>query len=138
MIKNKYFIITFCCITLALNYVIANATNSLPPTNKSTQALQRIVVPNTNYEVGMGLGEMAPNATKNRRTQSGPEIVYVLQGELILLIDGQPQKIIKKGKSFQIQANVLHETKAGPNGAKFLATWIVEKGHRDKFVVPAK
>jgi len=138
LVKNKYLIILLCCVTLLLDCVIANARNSLPLTNQPTQTLQTIVVPKTNYEVGMGLGEMAPNATKGRRTQLGSEMVYVLQGELILLVDGQPEKIIKKGESFQILANVLHETKAGPNGAQFLATWFVEQDKRDKFVVPAK
>lgn len=136
-IKNKH-LITLVCITLGLGFAIAKAKNLVLLKNQPTQALQRIVVPETRYEVGMGLGEMAPNTTKNRRIQSGPEMVYVLQGELILKLEKQTEKIIKKGESFQILANVPHETKAGPKGAKFLATWVVEQGKQNQFVVPVK
>lgn len=136
--KNKRLIALLFCTVLGVSSVLANEKDPVSLKNQPTQALQRIVVPGSHYEVGMGLGEMAPNATKGRRTQSGPEMVYVLQGELILILDGQPEKIIKKGQSFQIQANVLHETKAGPSGAKFLATWVVEESKRNQFVVPAQ
>jgi quercetin dioxygenase-like cupin family protein len=95
-------------------------------------------VPGTNYKVGMGLGEMAPITMKSRRVQSGPEMVYVLQGELILMLDGQPAKAIKKGESFQIEASAPHATKASQNGAKFLGTWVVKQGKRNQFVVPVK
>jgi quercetin dioxygenase-like cupin family protein len=134
---NKYLIITLLCTTLGLGSAIANM-KSAPVKNRPTQVLQRIVVPETDYEVGMGLGEMAPNTMKSRRIQSGPEMVYVLQGELILMLDGQPAKVIKKGESFQIDASVPHATKAGQNGAKFLATWVVKQGKRNQFVVPVK
>ena len=65
-------------------------------------------------------------------------MVYVLRGELILMIQGQPAKTIKAGESFQIQAGVLHETKAGPDGAKFLASWVVKQGKENQFIVPLK
>lgn len=136
--KNKYLIITLFCTALSLGSAITYTRSAGPVTNQPTQVLQRIVVPGTHNEVGMGLGEMAPNTMKSRRIQSGPEMVYVLQGELILMLEGQPAKIIKKGESFQIQASVPHETKSGQNGAKFLATWIVEQGKRNQFVVPVK
>lgn len=138
--NNKYFkylvLSLLSAITIGLSLVMADET--VPEINQPTHVLQRVTVPKTNYEVGMGIGEMAPNTMKSRRVQSGPEMVYVLEGELVLMVEGQPAKTIEAGESFQIQAGVLHETKAGSKGAKFLATWIVEQGKRDQFVVPIK
>lgn len=133
----KHFIIIFLSANIGLNAAMANNTIHVT-TNQPTQVLQRIVVPGTHYEVGMGLGKMAPNTMKSWRIQSGPEMVYVLEGELILMLKGQPPKIIKAGESFQIPQGVLHETKAGPKGAQFLATWVVEQGKQNQFVVPVK
>ncbi len=132
---NKFFILLFC-VSISLDSAIAE--NAVSEQNQPTHVLQRMILPGTHYEVGMGLGVMAPNTMKNRRIQSGPEMVYVLQGELILMLEGQPEKVVKKGQSFQIPAGALHETKAGRRGAKFLATWVVEQGKRNQFVVPVK
>ena len=132
--KNKYFI----AIVLSTIVGSAMAAETISRINPPTHVLQRITVPNTPYEVGMGIGEMAPDTMKSRRIQSGPEMVYVLEGELIFRVEGQPAKTIKAGESFQIQAGVPHETKAGSKGAKFLATWVVEPSKRNRFVVPIK
>jgi quercetin dioxygenase-like cupin family protein len=35
---------------------------------------------------------------------------------------------MKAGDSFYIPANIPHAARSGPNGAKVLATYIVEKG----------
>lgn len=67
--------------------------------------------------------------------QTGPEVVYVLEGELVLMSEGQASKTIKAGESFQIPAGSVHATKAGPQGAKFIASWVWEPAK--PFVVPA-
>jgi quercetin dioxygenase-like cupin family protein len=79
----------------------------------------------------MVIATLPPNTLKGSHAHKGPEVGYVLEGELTLLIPGQPAKIIKAGESFQYQAGVLHDTKAGPRGAKVLATWVVEKGKQN-------
>ncbi len=132
---NKYFIILLLAAIVGFSF--ARSINATPHANSPTQVLQRITIPQTHYEVGMGIGEMASNSTKGRRIQSGPEMVYVLEGELIYIVARQPRKI-KAGESFQIQAGVPHETKAGPEGAKFFTTWVIEQGEENHFVVPIK
>jgi hypothetical protein len=37
-------------------------------------------------------------------------------------------KVIRTGGSFQIQANAIHVTKAGPEGAIVIATWVSTPG----------
>src|SRR5579862_3061401 len=95
---------------------------------KPTKVLQRVMVPDSNYEVGMGVAEFPPNAAKGRHTHPGVEVGYVLRGEITQIIEGRAPKIIKAGESFQYPAYIAHDTKAGPNGAKVLATWVAEKG----------
>lgn len=90
--------------------------------------LQKFEVPNSNMETVIGIAEIVPNATIGRHTHFGVEAGYVLEGELVLMVAGQPDKTLKAGDSYQIAAGVPHDGKAGPNGAKAIATYVVEKG----------
>jgi len=105
----------------------AFAANAAPAA-KETQVLERVVVNGTNREMGMGVSEFPPNAAKPRHMATGPEVCYVMKGEIILQVDGQPVQDIHAGGSFQIAANAIHVTKAGPDGATIIATWISTPG----------
>jgi quercetin dioxygenase-like cupin family protein len=61
--------------------------------------LQKFDVPGTNFETVIGIAEIAPNATIGRHTHPGVESGYVLEGELTLLVEGQPEKVLKVGES---------------------------------------
>ncbi len=80
--------------------------------------------------------EFLPNAIKNQQVQTAPEVCYVLEGEIIYVAKGQAPKIVKAGESYQIPAGEVHYSKAGPNGAKIVATWVLEKGKPFAIPVP--
>ena len=67
-------------------------------------------------------------AAGGRHTHPGEEVSYILEGTTTLLIDGQPPRVLKAGEFFLVPAGVVHDAKAGDNGGKVLATYIVEKG----------
>lgn len=102
---------------------------------KKSDVLQRVDLLNTHYQVGLQKAELAPDEVKPRHMHSGPEVAYVLDGEIIIMTDGQPDERVRAGESFQHQAYVPHITKAGPQGATVLASWVVEKGK--SLAVPA-
>lgn len=62
----------------------------------------------------------------------GHEIAYVLEGELKLQVDKQPDRMLKVGEGLHMNANVIHRGEAGPNGAKLL---IVRLKPKDKPVM---
>ncbi len=90
--------------------------------------LQKFDVPGTKYETVIAIAEIAPNVTIGRHTHTGPESGYVLEGEAVLMIDGQPDRTLRAGDSYQIPAGAIHDAKSGPKGAKVIATYVVEKG----------
>lgn len=98
------------------------------PSAKETQVLERVNVNGTNREMGMGMSEFPPGAEKPRHMATGPEVCYVVKGEIILQVQGQPTKVIRAGGSFQIPANAIHVTKAGFQGATVIATWVSTPG----------
>jgi quercetin dioxygenase-like cupin family protein len=106
------------------------------PTANETQVLERVDVNGMNREMGMGVSEFPPNAEKPRHMATGPEVCYVMKGEIILWVDGRPVKVIRAGGSFQIAANAIHVTKAGPEGATVIATWVSTPGKPFNVSVP--
>lgn len=103
---------------------------------KETQVLQKIRVQGTDREMGMGIAEFPPNAEKPRHKAIGPEIVYVLEGEITVLVDGMPAKIVHAGESYQLAAKDVHVTKAGPAGAKTIASWVTVPGKKFNVFIP--
>jgi quercetin dioxygenase-like cupin family protein len=98
--------------------------------------LQKYDVPGTQLESVIGIAEIAPNVLIGRHTHPGPESGYLLEGEFVLMIDGQPPKPLKAGESYQVPSGAIHDAKSGPNGAKVLAVYIVRKG--EPLATPAK
>jgi len=73
--------------------------------------------------------EFDPGGAVGRHTHPGEELSIVLQGQLLLEVDGQPPRTIKAGQSFFIPAGVVHAGKnTGKGKAVVFATYVVEKG----------
>jgi quercetin dioxygenase-like cupin family protein len=106
------------------------------PAAKDTVVLQRVPVPGTGREMGMGIAEFPPNASKPRHKATGPEVAYVLEGEVTVQVDGQPTRVVHAGESYRMPANVVHVTTAGPAGAKVIATWAWVPGKPFNILVP--
>lgn len=132
-------LLTFAGVIVA---TASQAQQAKPPAvtqgagNIKRTPLQKFDVPGTAYETVIGIAEIVPNVKIGRHTHPGPESGYVLEGDMVLLIDGQPPKTIKAGESYQIPAGAIHDGESGPKGAKVIATYVVEKGK--PLATPAK
>ena len=91
--------------------------------------LQRHDLATKDREAVVARGEFQPGAAAPRHTHPGEEIGYVLDGELVLELDGQPPTKLKAGDTFFIAAGQVHSAKnAGKTQAIVLSTYILEKG----------
>jgi quercetin dioxygenase-like cupin family protein len=73
--------------------------------------------------------EVAAGAHAGRHTHPGDEISYVLEGQVELLVDGQPPRIVKAGESFVVPAGTVHDAhNAGDQPVKLVGVYVVEKG----------
>ena len=73
--------------------------------------------------------EISPGAAAGRHTHPGEEISYVEEGELQLLIDGQPPRTVKPGEGFVVPAGAKHDARnTGTQTMKLVAVYLVEKG----------
>jgi quercetin dioxygenase-like cupin family protein len=81
------------------------------------------------YQTVKGYADIAKGVCAGRHTHPGLETSYVLEQELILKIDGQPDHLYKAGEAFQIPPGVVHDACATANNpVRILTVHIVEKG----------
>ena len=74
------------------------------------------------------MAEIAPGVNAGRHTHPGPETGTVTEGEMVLMIDGQPDKTLKAGDSYQIPAGIVHDVRTVGGPAKVVAVYMVPKG----------
>jgi len=115
-------------VTALQNAAQAQQAPAAPLQTIKRTPLQKFDVPGTSYETVIALAEVVPSASIGLHTHSGPESGYVLEGEMVLVVQGQPDKLVKAGESYLVPAGAVHDGKSGPRGAKVIATYIVEKG----------
>src|SRR5215467_13348044 len=125
--------VVLCCVLTGFGMALPSSAQQPPSMTQQTQnikrtPLQKFDVPGTNYETIIGLAEIVPNVNIGRHTHPGPESGFMLEGEMVLFVEGQPEKIVKVGESYQVPPGAVHDAKTGPNGAKVVATYVVEKG----------
>jgi quercetin dioxygenase-like cupin family protein len=90
--------------------------------------MQKIEYPSGHLTL-MGTAELPPGGSLPRHTHPGIETGYVLEGECLMSVEGQPDRVVKAGESYLIPAGVPHSLKnSSPNkNLKGLSTWVVEK-----------
>jgi len=75
------------------------------------------------------VAEFAPGVAAGKHTHPGEELGYVLEGSLLLEIEGEAPRSLKAGDSFFVPAGKPHDGKnTGSGPAKVLATYVVETG----------
>ncbi|MGY4307566.1 quercetin dioxygenase-like cupin family protein [Bradyrhizobium sp. USDA 4369] len=80
------------------------------------------------YTIVQAIAEVAAGGAAGRHTHPGVETAYILEGEADLIVEGQPDRRLKPGDSFQIPAGVVHDAKVhGDKGLKVLGVYVVDK-----------
>jgi quercetin dioxygenase-like cupin family protein len=99
--------------------------------------LQRADLSAPGREGVQAIAEIMPGAAAGRHTHPGEELGYVLEGTVVVEMDGKPAMTLTAGQFFIIPAGRIHNaTNKGNGTAKVLATYFVEKGK--PLATPAK
>src|ERR1700680_208099 len=70
-----------------------------------------------NREAGEARVEIAPGGVVGWHTHPGDEVSYVTDGEITLLVAGQPPRKVVAGEGFVIPAGTVHSAKNEGNSA---------------------
>lgn len=111
---------------LAVVMIAGAAIAQQQPSGIKRTPLQKVEFPD-GYVTVSGLAELPAGGRIGRHTHPGIETGYLLEGEAVMTIDGQPDKHLKAGDSYSIPAGVVHDAAAHGGSAKVMAVWVVDK-----------
>lgn len=115
-------VLAIACVTMSAIVVSATAQQS---------AIKRTVLRSIDYPAGYttvtAFIEVAPGACSGRHTHPGIDSGYVIQGDLVLKIDGKPEQTFKAGDSFETSPQTIHDA-CSVSGNKLIDTFVIEKG----------
>lgn len=115
-------------LTLALVSAAAVIAQSTPVTRTILQ--QKDLEGAVGREVVMYIADIVPGGVIGRHFHPGPELLYILQGALILEHDGHPPVTLKVGQSAHIAAKHIHNARnaSATEQAKVMVFLVGEKG----------
>nr|WP_292768694.1 cupin domain-containing protein [Mesorhizobium sp.] len=96
------------------------------PSGIKRTPLQSIDFPE-GYKTVTGLAEVVPGHASGLHTHPGIETGYVLEGEVVMSVEGEPDRTLKPGDSFVIPPGAAHDVKSvGSVPAKALSVFVVD------------
>ena len=115
-------------IIVAVGLAVALVPATAQQSNIKRTMLQTVDFP-PGFTTVSAVVEVAPRGCAGSHTHPGVESTYVMEGEVVLKLDGEPDRVLKAGDSFQIPPGVVHDA-CVTNGSpvKLVATFVVEKG----------
>jgi quercetin dioxygenase-like cupin family protein len=93
--------IVFCLISAQIGI-------AQQPPIKRTDLLETDLPELGDKEMRVWVADVAPGAATGRHSHPTPRFVYVLEGSVILEMDGRPPQTFKTGQAFVEGANTLH------------------------------
>ena len=104
----------------------ASFAEDMPSGIKRTP-LQSIDFPE-GYKTVTGISEVLPGHASGPHSHPGIETGYVLEGEVVMSVEGQPDQHLKAGDSFVIPPGAVHDVKSvGSVPAKAINVFVVDK-----------
>ena len=79
-------------------------------------------------EIITGTAEFPKGGVIGFHTHDGDEAGYIVKGEVIWRVKGQPDKTLKAGDHFFNPRGSAHSVVASGDGGTVFSTWIVDKG----------
>jgi quercetin dioxygenase-like cupin family protein len=91
--------------------------------------LQRHDIPGTGREgVTMAI-EIPPGASSARHSHPGEDFGYLIEGTIVLQVDGKPPLTVKAGEVFFTERGHIHSARnIGTTTARAVDTYVIDKG----------
>jgi quercetin dioxygenase-like cupin family protein len=140
--KRIYFLFAITLAVGAVLGLLGSRMLSAQEGLKSGTVLQRTDLASAKgMEAILVLREVPPGKESGKHTQSGNEIVYILDGSVTLEVQGKPPKTLKAGEAFTTGPGQVHNVKnaSASAPAKALAFYVAKKGAAvEELALPAK
>ncbi|WP_175616300.1 cupin domain-containing protein [Mycobacterium sp. GA-1841] len=128
MTKTRLALATVTALTTAvLSMPTAHADNSSDPTaGVSRTELQRSPSPTPGFEIIQTRFEIPVGKESGRHSHPGPEVGYIVQGDVDMVFDDRPVQHLHSGDPFLIPPGVIHNARnVGTIRTLMLSTYVV-------------
>ena len=104
------------------------AQSDAPATFKRTE-LQRFPSPIPGWEIVQSLAEIPEGIASGRHSHpGGPEVGYIVRGDVAMEFDNRPTLTLRSGDPFIIPPGVIHNARnIGTVTTKMLSTYVVDE-----------
>jgi quercetin dioxygenase-like cupin family protein len=90
--------------------------------------LQRSPSPLPGWEIAQTLVEIPEGAASGRHSHPGPEVGYIVRGDVVMVFDDRPALELHTGDPFLIPAGVIHDARnVGTVTTMMLSTYVVDE-----------
>jgi quercetin dioxygenase-like cupin family protein len=91
--------------------------------------LQRRQIPGTELEGVTTVAEIPPGATSARHSHPGEDFGYLIEGTIVLQVDGKPPQTVRAGEVFFTERGQIHNARnIGTTMARAVDTYVIDKG----------
>jgi quercetin dioxygenase-like cupin family protein len=126
---------------ITLGVLAVGLLNAQDPLKSGTVLQRTELVGAKGMEAILVLRELPPGGESGKHTQTGNEVVYILEGSVVLEVQGKPAVTLKAGEAFSTVAGEVHNVKnaSATAAGKALAFYVAKKGTAlEGLSVPAK
>ena len=104
------------------------STQSAAPATFKRTELQRFPSPVSEWEIVQSLAEIPEGVASGRHSHPGPEVGYIVRGDVAMEFDDRPTLTLRTGDPFMIPPGVVHNARnIGTVTTKMLSTYVVDE-----------
>ena len=104
------------------------STQSAAPASFKRTELQRFPSPIPGWEIVQSLAELPGGVASGRHNHPGPEVGYIVRGDVAMEFDDRPTLTLRTGNPFMIPPGVVHNARnIGTVTTKMLSTYMVDE-----------
>jgi len=104
------------------------STQSAAPATFKRTELQRFPSPILGWEIVQSLAEIPEGVASGRHSHPGPEVGYIVRGDVGMEFDDRPTLTLRTGDPFLIPPGVIHNARnIGTVTTKMLSTYVVDE-----------
>lgn len=109
-------------------FIMIGVTGAQPPAAKWKE-LQRREIPGTQLDAETTVIEIPPGATSARHSHPGQDFGYMIEGTIVLMVDGKAPVTLKAGDTFFTDRGQIHNAKnIGTTVARAVDTYVIDRG----------
>ena len=105
-----------------------STTQSATPGALKRTELQRFPSPIPGWAIDQTLVQIPEGAASGRHSHPGPEVGYIVRGDVAMEFDDRPTLTLRTGDPFLIPTRVIHNARnIGTVTTKMLSTYVVDE-----------